>query len=32
MKIFQDSYDREKKSRLDVDKQRRKVEADLKVC
>ena len=29
---LEDSHDREKKSRLEVDKQRRKVEADLKVC
>ena len=29
---LEDSHEREKKSRLDVDKQRRKVEADLKVC
>merc|ERR1711931_365611 len=28
---LEDSYEREKKSRLDMDKQRRKVEADLKV-
>ena len=28
---LEDSHDREKKSRLEVDKQRRKVEADLKV-
>merc|ERR1719237_1318619 len=29
---LEDSHDREKKSRLEVDKQRRKVDADLKVC
>ena len=29
---LEDSHEREKKSRLDVDKQRRKVEADPKVC
>merc|ERR1712168_1144821 len=28
---LEDSYEREKKSRLDMDKQRRKIEADLKV-
>ena len=28
---LEDSHDREKKSRLEVDKQRRKVDADLKV-
>ena len=27
---LKDSYEREKKSRLDIDKQRRKIEADLK--
>ena len=32
MDELEDSHDREKKSRLEVDKQRRKVEADLKVC